>query len=237
MTAPVEDVTPPRPDLDGSGPAEQGWKTDKRGKKYIPRPTPPGSTHGKGAIYREGTETTEEALARDRAKQEERPRRDKQAKPKMPPASRKVESRELEESLAAALKAPGAIAMTLSPDDWLPEHFNVAGPHLARHVVLASEHNPWLRRRLEEAAQGEDAMWAVISIIGVGGALFAYAVPPIVYLFNFPVPENARKRWGMPPRGPAPPYSTHPQPTPPPAFDPYAPGPQPETPEPAPFAA
>lgn len=200
--------------------ADTDWRRDKRGKEYVIR----GGGHA-GIIYRQGQETPEEARARvDAAATDKlRPGRGKpKSKPKMPEAPRKIESKELEESLAAALKAPGAIAMSLSPDDWLPEHFNTSGPYLARHIVLASEHNPWLRRRLEEAAQGQDAMWAVISLIGVGGAVFAYAVPPVIYLFNLPVSENVRARWGMPPREPRPPYAGPPSP---------------ETPEPQPTGA
>lgn len=214
----IDPVVPPGPPADpgnGAIPAEE-WQRSKDGRfEYVSR------TSGKpGIIRRQGKETIDEARARDTATTEKRPRRQKVRPPKMGEAPKALDSKELEASLTMALKAPGALAMTLAKDDWLPEHFNVTAPALSRQVILASEHNPWLRRRIEEAATGQDAMWAVISLIGMGTALFAYAVPPVVYLFNLPVPPSARARWGMPDK-PMPPYAAS-APQPPPAEEPIA---------------
>lgn len=212
----IDPVEPPAPPAD-NGAAGEEWQWSKdRSFQYV------GRTTGKpGIIRRQGDESIEEARARDAAGTEKRPRRQKRDKPKLAEPPKRLDSRELEASLTMALKAPGALAMTLAQDEWLPEHFNLTAPALSRQVILASEHNPWLRRRIEEAATGQDAMWAVISLIGMGTAIFSYAVPPIVYLFNLPVPPSARARWGMPDK-PRPPYAA----TTPPA-------PEPETSEPA----
>jgi hypothetical protein len=194
IAPPSENGAPP-----ADTPSAEGWRLDKRGKQYVPR------QGGKpGIIHRQGQETIAEARARDAAGTEKRPRRAKTPKPKMPDAPKRLDSRELEASLTMALKAPGVLAMTLAHDEWLPDHFNMSAPALSRQIILASEHNPWLRRRIEEAATGQDAMWAVISLVGVGTALFGYMVPPLVYIFNPSfVPPSARQRWGMPERPPA----------------------------------
>lgn len=197
---PLEPVAPP-PSANGA--ADEEWqRSDKNGKEYIAR-----QGGRPGIIWRQGDETIAEARTRDEAGREQRPRRNKAKTVKKPEAPRKLELKDLEESLAMALKAPGALTMTLVNDDWPTDHFNMAGPVLARHLVLASEHNPWLRRRLEEAATGGDAMWAMVSLVGVGGALIGYIVPPMIYFLNLPVSPKARDRWGIPPKQPEPPYA------------------------------
>jgi len=198
-----EPVAPPP--SNGSPPAAEGltWQLDKQGREYIPR-----QDGRSGIIVRQGKETVEQAIVRDgRPKSgDKRPRR-KRAKPSMPEAPRKVDLKELEQELAMALKAPGAFARTFG-DEWLTEHFDISAPYLARNLVLASEHNPWLRKKLEEAASGQDAMMKIVGLVGVSGALIGYAVPPLIYVLNLPVPEKARELWGMPPRRePKPPYA------------------------------
>lgn len=175
-------------------PAEEAWRTSKDGSyQYVPRPK------GKsGVIRRQGEETIEQARERDQLPKDERPKR-KPKRPKMPDAPRKVDLKELEATLADALKAP-AIMCGMFGDEWAANHFTISGPYLARNLILASEHNPWLRKKLEEASTGQDAMMMMISLVGVGGALFGYAIPPIVYWFNLPVPEKGREMFGIPPR-------------------------------------
>lgn len=182
---PVSPPSPPSPD--------DGWRTNKAGRHYIPR-----QDGRAGVILREGGESIEEARERDSKPKDQAPKR-KRAKPKMPAAPKKVDLKALEEGLAAALKTPGAVAMSFG-DEWGFEHFNMSGPYLARQLVLASEFNPWLRRKLEEAATGEEAMMKIVGIMGISGALFAYVVPPVVYYFNLPVPDKAREMWHVPPR-------------------------------------
>ena len=95
-------------------------------------------------------------------------------------------------------------------DEWAAEHFTNSGPYLARNLILASEHNPWLRKKLEEASTGQDAMMMMISLVGVAGALFAYAVPPVIWWFNLPAPRKTREMFGIPDRReptPPPPYA------------------------------
>jgi len=174
-------------------PSEEVWRVDKNGNQYVPR------TDGRsGVIRRQGDETIEQARERDSNPKDQAPKR-KPKKPKMPPAPRKVDLKALEEPLAAALKAPGAVAMSFG-DEWAFEHFNMAGPYLARQLVLAAEYNPWLRRRLEEAASGEEAMMKVMGMMAIGGAVVMYFVPPTIYFLNLPVPEQARAMMHVPPR-------------------------------------
>lgn len=184
----LEPVSPPAPE-----PGEQ-WRRGKKGE-YVPR------TDGRpGVIMRQGEETVEQARERDSrdTPRDKAPKR--RAKPKMPPAaSRKVDFKQLEETLADALRAPGAIAITFG-DQWGFEHFNMSGPYLARQLMNASEYNPWLRKRLEEAATGEEAMMKVAGIAGIAGGLVMYLVPPTVYYLNLRVPEKAREMMHVPPR-------------------------------------
>lgn len=174
--------------------APDEWRIDKNGKQYTAR------KGRSGIVYRAGTESIAQALARDALPPEK-----KQAKPKKRPAPkppdppRDVDLKQLERELAEALKSPAMIA-AMAGDEWLANHFTTSGPFLARNLVVASEHNPWLRRKLEEMATGEDAMMKVITLMGVGGALVSYLAPPIVYIFNLPVPEKGREMFGIPPR-------------------------------------
>lgn len=178
----------------GKAPVEDGWLKDGRGRLYIKRPD------GKGALFRREEETIADALARDAAPaRDKRPRAKSQSKrPKMPPAPTGVDLKELEKMIAEALSAP-AMACAMYGDEWAANHFTTQGPYLARNLVLASEHNPWLRRKLEAAATGQDSAVAALAMLGVAGALFGYAVPPVVWWLNLPVPDRARAMFGIPP--------------------------------------
>lgn len=192
---PLEDVGPPP--ADQTPPAEV-WKIDRQGREYAPR-----KDGRSGNVFRQGEESIAQARERDTtaaqgAGGDKRPKR-KPKRPKMPDAPRKVDLKELEATIAEALKAP-AMPAAMFGDEWAANHFTMSGPYLARNLVLASEHNPWLRMKLEQAATGGDAMMKMVSLVGVGGALFGYAIPPIVYWFNLPVPAKTREMFGIPPR-------------------------------------
>jgi hypothetical protein len=154
-------------------------------------------------IYRHGEETVEQARERDRLEDaagvgDKRPKRKSKA-PKMPPAPRGIDIKEIEATMAEALKAPALLCATFG-DEWASDHFTTAGPYLARNLVIASEHNPWLRKKLEEAAAGQDAMVKVMALVGVGGAVFMYIVPPVIWWFNLPAPQKTRELFGIPER-------------------------------------
>jgi hypothetical protein len=188
--------------------AAEGWAKDKRGRWYVPKPA------GGGAVFRRDEETVEQALQRDaEPKRDQRPRRKPKSKRPgpMPDAPTGVDLKQLEALLAEALSAP-AMPCAMFGDKWAADHFTTQAPYLARNLVLASEHNPWLRRKLEGMATGQDAAAKALAMLGVTGALFAYAIPPIIWWFNPPVPDQARAMFGVPAR--------EPKPTPPPA--PYA---------------
>lgn len=189
--ADLEPVVPP-PATNGAT-AGDVWRIDKQGREYIPRPA------GKsGIIYRQGDETIDQGRERDAKPKDERPRR-RTKRPKMPPAPSKIDLKELEKALTEALKSP-AIVCSMYGDEWAADHFTNSGPYLARNLIMASEHNPWLRRKLEDAATGQDAAMKLISLVGVGGALAAYAIPPVVYFLNLPAPDKMRRMWGIPDR-------------------------------------
>lgn len=191
VTAPGENGHPPP--TPPPGPDE--WKTSKNGKEYTSR-----GDGRQGVIYRQGEETIEQARARylEEQKGEKRPKR-KSKTPKMPEGPRKVDLKQLEATLAEALKSPALICATFG-DEWASSHFTTAGPYLARNLILASEHNPWLRTKLEEAATGQDAAMMVISMISVGGAAFMYIIPPVIWWFNLPAPAKTREMFGIPER-------------------------------------
>lgn len=197
-------------------PPEDGWLRDPRKRAYI--------KHDGRAIFRRGDETVEEALARAAAappRGDKRPRR-KAAKPKLPPAPAHPDLKQIETMISEALHVP-AMAAGMAGDEWAANHFTTQAPMLARNLVLASEHNPWLRRKLEAAATGQDAAMAMVAMAGLAGAAFAYAAPPIIWWLNLPVPPRARTMFNIPP-------AREPQPK---TQPPHAPGsesaPQPES--------
>jgi hypothetical protein len=178
--APAEPVGPPEP-----------WRQDKNGKEYTPR------KGGRGVVYRDGDETVDEALTRDAGpKVPKRPRR-KMKLPKPPPPKR-VELKELEAMLAELFRSP-AVACAMAGDEWAAGHFTMQGPTLARNVVAAAEHNPWLRSKLEEMASGGDVAMKLLSLVGVAGAFVVYIVPPILYYTSIPA-EGARRMFEVPDR-------------------------------------
>lgn len=193
-------TTDERPDAgsdvtNGKPPTEDAWQRDGRGRLYVKRPG------GGGAVFRRGDETIAQAVERDAqprpAGKDKRPRA-KSKRPAMPPAPETVDLKALEKMIAEALTAP-AMACAMYGDEWAANHFTQQGPYLARNLVLASEHNPWLRRKLEAAATGQDTAVAALAMLGVAGALFGYMVPPIVWWLNLPVPDRARTMFGIPP--------------------------------------
>ena len=196
VIAPSElEPEPPAPEIVEEG----GWRRNKAGKQYVARPG--GS---KGVIFRRGEETVEQAIDRDRQDKDKPPRRRQPKAPKMPDAPKPVSLQELEVMIAEALKSPALICATFG-DEWAAEHFTTTGPYLARNLILASEHNPWLRQKLEQAATGQDAAMKLVSLVGVGGALFTYVIPPVIYWLNVPVPDRTRQMFGIPPRRERPP--------------------------------
>ena len=185
------DSPPARPaPLEQEPESGAGWQRDKQDREYIP------ARGRKGIIYRKGEESVQEALTRDE-KRDQRPRKSKTAK--KPPPPQKVDLRELEAILAEGLRSPAMMCAAFG-DQWAADHFTNQGPLLARNLVAAAEHNQWLRKKLESYASGGDMMMNVLAMVGVGGALVGYAVPPVVYWLNLPVPDKAREMFGIPPR-------------------------------------
>lgn len=175
----------------GEPAGEPGWLTDKNGDRYVK------AEGRRGIIRQQGDETVAEAIARDQQPRSQKRPRPK--KPKMPPPPKAVDLRALEEMLADALKAPAVPAAAFG-DEWAAQHFTTWGPALARNLVTASETNPWLRRKLENAANGGDMMMQFVSLIGVGGAVVMYALPPLVYWLNVPIPDKGREMLQIPER-------------------------------------
>lgn len=178
------------------------WRTSKNGRHYIPAPG------RKGNLYQVGDESLAAALERDRDR-DQRPRRKPKSAKKPPPPASKADLGELEKLLADALRSPAMVCATFG-DEWAAEHFTNNGPVLARNLVVASEHNPWLRRRLEAAASGGDMMMATITLVGVAGSFVGYMVPPMIYWMNLPVPDKAREMFGIPERREHPPDAASP---------------------------
>lgn len=177
------------------------WKRDRQDREYI------SAVGRRGIIYRQGDETVEQALANDALPKDKRPKR--KSTPKLKPPPKQTDLRELEQMLAEAFKAPAYPAAAFG-DEWAANHFTEAGPYLARNLVLAAEHNPWLRAKLENAASGGDMMVQLLAMAGLMGAFAQYLVPPLVWWLNLPIPERGRVMLGIPDRAessPAPPYA------------------------------
>jgi hypothetical protein len=197
------------PDIDGDGPtipldpldavedlAGVGWKRNKAGREYIVNPG------RKGMLFRQGDESVGEAILRAGLPDDPAPKRKSKAgrhKPDPPPAT---DLRELEAMLAESFKSP-AVVCAMAGDEWGAHHFDMAGPALARNLVVASQHNPWLRKKLEAASTGGDAAIQLMSMAALGGAIIMYVGPPVVHWFNLPVPDKAREMFGIPDRRPA----------------------------------
>ncbi len=166
------------------------WNVDKQGRQYI-------AAQGRsGIIYRRDGETVADALKRD-GKRDQRPK--PKRKPKTPPPPAELDLRELEKLLSDALASP-AYACAMAGDTWAADHFTVQGPLLARNLVAAAEHNPWLRRKLEAAMDGGDLAMQLIVMLGLSGSLLGYVAPPLIYWFNIPVPDRAREMFAIPRR-------------------------------------
>lgn len=172
-------------------PPTEDWRTDKAGKEYTPR------LGARGVVYRHGQETVAQALERDAKPRTGAPRR--KAKLQKPPPPAKADLKELEHELAEVLRQP-AIFAGMAGDEFVATHITNAAPVLARNVVIAAEHNPWLRRKLEEMASGADITMKVMSVAGVAGAFVAYIGPVVLYYFPQIKAEGARKLWEIPDR-------------------------------------
>jgi len=191
-TAGEPDVTAPPPA------ADDGWRTHKNGKQYIP-----GS---KGIIYREGSETIEEAKVRDARGPRDKPPKRKPKPPaagKLPPKPTEISLQQLEYELAEALSSPANMAAAAG-DQYMADHFAREGPRLARHIVVAAKYNPWLLRKLEAAAIGDaDVLIRVIMSMGLAGALVSYSIVPVVYYLDPPfISQRARAMYRIPERHP-----------------------------------
>lgn len=173
------------------------WKVDKAGNQYI------GAVGRKGVIRRRGDESIADALARDQRPKDKAPKAKATKTAPIPDKPKDVDLRELEEALVGALRSPAMVA-GLAGDEWLANHFTIQAPALARNLVVASESNPWLRRQLEGMAAGGNSAMMIVSLLGLAGAFAAYLAPPIIYLFNLPVPDRARAMFAIPARDPQP---------------------------------
>jgi hypothetical protein len=178
------------------------WNVDKQGRQYVP------AQGRSGIVYRREGETVAQALKRD-GHRDQRPKPKRKAK--VPPPPSELDLRELEKLLADALASP-AYACAMAGDEWAANHFTTQGPLLARNLVAAAEHNPWLRRKLEAAMEGGDLAMQLVVMLGLSGSLLGYAAPPLIYWFNIPVPDRARELFSIPRR------RGHAEPESPPAF-------------------
>ena len=176
-------------------PAGEGWKLNKAGREYIVNPG------RKGMLFRQGDESIADAIARGGLPDDPAPkraRRSKAGKHKPDPPS-SLDLRELEAMLAEAFKSP-AVLCGLAGDEWAAHHFDMAGPSLARNLVLASQHNPYLRTKLEAMSVGGDSAMQLMSMAALAGAALMYVGPPVIHWFNLPVPDKAREMFGIPDR-------------------------------------
>lgn len=177
------------------------WKRDRQGREYV-------KAEGRqGIVFRQGEETVDQARARDAearasSSKDRRPRRRggpaKKTPPK-PPAPTKVELKELEKVIAEALRAPAMLAAAAG-DEWSAEHFTKSGPYLARNLISAAEHNPWLRLKLEAIATAGELPMQLVALMSISGALVLYVVPPVIWWLNLPVPDRTRAMFDIPPR-------------------------------------
>lgn len=180
-------AAPPKPDDGGV------WLTDKAGRQYVK------AQRRRGIILRQGDESIADALARDAQPPGDRRPKSKAKAPPKPPPPTKVDLKELEKPLAEALKMPAAMCAMFG-DEWAANHFTQMGPHVARNLVRTAEQNEWLRRKLEAFATTGELPMQLVAMIGLGGSFALYLLPPVIYWFNLPVPDQARDMLAIPPR-------------------------------------
>lgn len=185
---PIDETEAPTREAAAAG---EDWLTDRQGRQYVR------ARGRRGIIYRSGGESLQEAFARDALPRDQKPRRTRTPKKAPPPKS--VDLKEIEAILAEALKAP-AMPCAAFGDAWAADHFTNAGPYLARNLCRAAETNAWLRKKLESAATGGDAVMQLAAFLGVGAAVMLYTAPPLIYWLNLPVPDKAREMFGIPDR-------------------------------------
>lgn len=172
---------------DAGAAAAHGWEHDARGRAYVKAPEGHPAAGRGGNVYRRGDETIEQALERAG-----RPDADKKP-PK--PRAKKLPKREtnepdlkmVEAALSQVFQAPGQVAGMMLQDQWIYMHFQIRGPELARALVNAAEHNPWLRKKLLELAQGGAAAMQLQAIVLLAMAAGAYVVPPLAYMLGWEI--------------------------------------------------
>ncbi|HWD76339.1 MAG TPA: hypothetical protein VG371_14455 [Solirubrobacteraceae bacterium] len=205
-------VDTPTPAADAAAPAPAAeWKVDAQGRSYTP------ASGRSGLIFRKGNETVEEALARDAKAPKDKPPKPRAARAKKAPAPTRKDLAELKLQVAEALKAP-AVLCAMRGHSWAANHFTREGDTLAGNLVAASEHNPWLRAKLEAMLVGDDFLINVVLSLGIASSLAAYAIPPAIYFLPPSVidrltgghSEQAREMFGVPARPVAAPVIDHP---------------------------
>lgn len=189
-----------------AGAAPAGWHRDGRGRLFAKPPT------GGNVVFRRGEETVEEALERAARPDKDKPPPKPRKKPT--PKREAVDLKAIEEALGQVFAAPGQVAGMMLQDEWIMAHFMVRGPELARALCNASEHNPWLRKKLIELSTGGAAAMQLQAFVLLAIASASYAVPPVAYLLGWnekiptfvqvsvlggPIPERTHSRANVTP--------------------------------------
>lgn len=173
---------------DAGAPPADGWERDSRGRAWVKAPDGhPAAGKGRN-IYRRGDETIAEALERTARPDQDRKPPKPRAKKLPKRETSEVDLKTVEVALAQVFMAPGQVAGALLQDQWLLLHFQARGPELARALVNAAEHNPWLRKKLLELAAGGAAAMQLQAIILLALAAAGYAIPPLAYLLGWQIP-------------------------------------------------
>lgn len=228
MTDTISPEADTAPAADPAGAArpqpDDGWQTAKNGRQFASNPG------GGWPVWRRGDESVQEALLRaaevkpDRAPKSKRKRQAATAgAAAKAPADVAGTTRKIEEACAAILTAP-AIGCAMFGDEWGANHFQVQGERFAATLARSSEHNPWLRARLEKLTEGELAIAAVLTSVSLTAAAAGYIAPPVIKYMNLPVHPRARAMLGVPP-DPADQLAARRAQQAPPAGDPQAPAP------------
>lgn len=194
-----ETETAPAADPAGAGLSpDEGWQLAKNGRQFASNPG------GGWPVWRRGNESVQEALTRAAADKPDKPPRSKRRRAEQakasgakPAVSRDQLTREIQEACAGILTAP-AIGCAMFGDEWGANHFQVQGERFAANLARSSEHNPWLRSKLEKLTEGELAIVAVLTSVSLAAGAVGYIMPPLIKYLDLPVPERARFMLGVP---------------------------------------
>lgn len=200
-------------DAEPAGQADDGWQTGKNGRQFT---RIPGVGGYQGIAWRKAEDETP-AQAIDRRRRElaaggvqKQPPRSKRARQREPdqasgqtertrpePVSRDQLTRKIQAMCEDVLCSPTLVFAGFGLQ-WEADHFAAQGERFAANIARSSETNPWLRKHLERALEGEQTAMAILTSFNLATGAIGYVLPPLIKWGVVPAPASARRIFGVP---------------------------------------